>query len=191
MLALGDVSAAIQEYNRLAALGSGRARCITAYAYLIGSFLTPRDHAVAQTIALSATSSEPGYSNYVLAFVALEQGDYASSFTHFIASRNAGFLPAFSASAQLFSNRYCSAERDLKLAENLIIRAIRVGHVPAYMLLARFYLNGKRGLLKRFIGLLFFPIALISLYFSWRFSTFSLSTFSYHPSFRDLLRKSA
>ncbi len=189
MLAHGNVSAAIQEYDRLAALGSGRARCITAYAYLMGSFLTPRDHAAAKTIALSATSSEPGYSNYILAFVALAEGNHASSFSHLIASRKAGFLPAFSASAQLFSSLYRSAERDLKLAENLFIRAIRVGHIPAYMLLAGFYLKGKRGLPKRFVGLVLYPVALIAFYFAWRFSTFSLSTFTYHPSYQDLLRK--
>jgi TPR repeat protein len=190
MLAHGDVNAAIQEYDRLAALGSGRARCITAYAYLMGSFLTPRDQAAAKRIALSATSSEPGYSNYILGFVALAEGDHASRFTHFITSRKAGFLPAFSASAQLFTNLYHSAERDLKLAENLFLRAIRVGHIPAYMLLAVFYLRGKRGLLKRFVGLVLYPISLIAFYFAWKFSIFSMATFMYHPTYRDLLRHS-
>ena len=127
MFALGDVNAAMEEYGRLAALGSGRARCITAYAYLVGSSLTPRDADAARRIALSAASSEPGYSNYILGFIALEEGNHASSFAHFIASRKVGFLPAFSASAQLHSNLYGAAERDRKLSEKLFIRAVENG----------------------------------------------------------------
>ena len=190
MLAHGDVDAAMQEYDRLAKLGSGIARCIVAYAYLVGSSLTPRDPDAAKRIALSAASSEPGYSNYILGFVALAEGSYASSFAHFIASRKVGFLPAYSASALLHSNLYSAAERDRKLSEKLFIRAIRVGHVHAYMLLAVFYLKGNRGLIKRIAGIVLYPIALIAFYFAWRFSIFSMSTFTYHPTYRGLLRKS-
>lgn len=189
MLAHGDVSGAMQEYSRLAALGSGRARCIMAYGYLVGSTLTPRDLVVAKSFALSATASEPGFSNYILGFIALADGNYTSSFANFLASRKAGFLPAFSASAQLFSDLYRSAERDLRLSENLFKRAIRVGHTPAYMLLAVFYMRGNRGLIKRVAGIALYPIALIAFYFAWRFSIFSISTFTYHPTYRNLLKE--
>jgi TPR repeat protein len=189
MLADGDAEAAMQEYGRLATLGSGRARCITAYAYLVGSSLTPRDPVVARQIALSARASEPGFSNYILGFVALDDGDHAASFAHLIASRKAGFLPAYSASAKLFSDLYHSSERDLRLGENLYKRAIRVGHIPAYMFLALFYLRGNRGLIKRIAGIALYPIALIAFYFAWKCWIFSMSTFTYHPTYRDLLRK--
>src|SRR5258706_6458866 len=113
-MAHGDVNAAMQEYERLVALGSGRARCVVAYAYLVGSYLTPRNQETAKRIAMSAASSEPGFSNYILGFIALAEGNHPSSFQHFIASRNAGFLPAFSASAKLHSDLYHTAESDLR-----------------------------------------------------------------------------
>jgi TPR repeat protein len=188
-MAHGDANAAMQEYGRLATLGSGRARCITAYAYLVGSSLTPQDPGVAKTIALSATASEPGFSNYILGFIALAEGNHAASFAHFIASRKAGFLPAYSASAKLFNDLYHSAERDLRLAENLFKRAIRVGHIPAYMFLTLFYVRGNRGLIKRIAGLALYPIALIAFYLASKCWTFSMSTFTYHPTYRDLLRE--
>jgi TPR repeat protein len=189
MLANGDGNAAMKEYGRLVALGSGRARCILAYAYMVGSYLTPRDQDAAKSIALLALSSEPGFSNYILGFIALADGDYASSFSHFIISRNAGFLPAYSVCAKLFSDRYHSAESDLRLAERLFIRAIRVGHIPAYVNLSVFYLHGNRGLIKRIAGAVLYPISVIAVYLSLRFNIFSMSTFMYHQTYRNLLRE--
>jgi TPR repeat protein len=188
-LAKGKIDEAMGEYRRLAALGSGQARSILAYVCLIGTRCTPRDLGEAQRFALAAVPTAPGFSRYILGFIALERGDPSSTFTHFIASRKAGFLPAFSASAQLFSNLYRTAERDLHLSERLFVRAIRAGHVPAYMFLALFYLKGNRGLWKRVLGAALLPPSLIAYYLSWKFNIFSMSVFVYHPTFRGLLKE--
>ena len=188
-LARGKTAEAIAEYRRLAALGSGQARGILAYAYLIGTRFTPRDLDAAESLASLAAVSAPGFSHYILGFVALARGDTGKSFSRFIVSKKAGFAPAFSASAQLYSNLYRTAERDLRLTEGLFIRAIRMGHVPAWMFLALFYLKGTRGTLKRVAGAALLPVSLVLYYLFWKFNTFSMSTFSYHPAYRNLLKE--
>lgn len=189
LLARGETAEAIGEYRRLAALGSGQARNVLAYMYLIGTHMMPRDLNEAQRLASAASSSAPGFSHYILGFVAVANGDTASGFARFIASRKAGFSPAFSASAQLYSSLYRIAERDLRLSEQLFFRAIRSGHIPAYMMLALFYLRGTRGLLKRVAGAALLPLSLVMYYTSWRFNTFSMSTFAHHPAYQDLLKE--
>jgi TPR repeat protein len=187
-LASGKLDAAFREYERLAELGSGKARCILAYAYLLGSRLTPRDLSTARKIALTAVSSEPGFSNFILACVELEGGEVDSSLKLFFLSGKSGFLPALSAGAKLFSNRYCSAERDLANAETALVRAIRRGHIPAISYLSVFYVKTRRGLLKRLIGIIIWPIGVAAFYLAWRFCIFSAHTFCYHPSNRDLFK---
>jgi TPR repeat protein len=188
LLASGNSGTAVQEYQRLAELGSGKARCIIAYAYLLGTPLTPRDLVTARKIALSAEASEPGFSNFIIAHLQLADGKVDSSIKHFSLSRNSGFLPAATAGAQLFSNRYCSAERDLHLAERAFIHAVKVGHIPAISHLARFYLRGARGYAKRLFGAVLLPFGIAALYLAWRFGIFSIRTFYYHPLNRDLFK---
>jgi hypothetical protein len=74
LLAVGDVDGAIAEWRRLADLGSGRARCVLAYISLNGTESTSPDIEEARRLASSAVSGERGYANYVLACIALKEG---------------------------------------------------------------------------------------------------------------------
>jgi TPR repeat protein len=188
LLASGKSAAALQEYQRLAELGSGKARCIIAYAHLLGTPLTPRDFGHARKFALAALSSEPGFSNFILACIHVAEGQVNSCIKYCGMSAQSGFLPAVSMGAQIFSERYFSAERDLQLAESRLILAVKKGHVPAILFLARFYLRGTRGFRKRLLGALLIPIGIVAFYLICRFGIFSIHAFSYYASDRNLLK---
>lgn len=184
LLAAGRPEEALEEYQRLAHLGSGRAQCILAYAHMLGTRLTPRDLSAAREIALSALSSDPGFSNYLLAHLQMAAGRFKSSMEHFSLSAKAGFLPAFTDATQLVADHYGEA----RAAEVGYISAIKMGHVPAISLLGMFYLRGRRGYLKRIWGALLLATGIIAEHFAWYFCIFSTRTFDYHPIDRGLLK---
>src|ERR1700689_141303 len=72
-LAVGDVTGAIAEWQRLADLGSGTARCVLAYLYLMGAPSIPMDLAEARRMALLAISGARGYANYLLGCISLRE----------------------------------------------------------------------------------------------------------------------
>jgi hypothetical protein len=188
-LAIGNQFGAFTEYARLAGLGSGRARCIIAYAQLVGCHILPKDVAESKRMATSAVASEPGFSNYILGCIAMLDSNWELSFHHLKLSIKAGFMPAFSTSAKLSSQLYRHTEKQLRDAETILRYALRKGHVPALMYLAKFYAGGARGIIKRILGLLVFPFAVIAMYVACRFAIFSVRSFFYHPTLPELLKK--
>jgi TPR repeat protein len=188
-LAVGNQSGAFREYARLAGLGSGKARCIIAYAQLVGCHILPKNIAESKRMAISATGSEPGFGNYILGCIAMLDNNWELSFQHFKLSIKAGFIPAFSASAKLSSQLYRNTEKQLRDAETVLRHAVRKGQVPAMMYLAKFYAGGSRGLIKRIFGLLAFPFTVMAMYFACRFAIFSMRSFFYHPSLPELLKE--
>jgi hypothetical protein len=70
-LAVGNVVGAIAEWQRLADLGSGGARCVLAYLHLMGALSIPIDLEEARRIALSAVGGSRGYANYLLGCISL------------------------------------------------------------------------------------------------------------------------
>ncbi|HWS70136.1 MAG TPA: hypothetical protein VN325_45820 [Steroidobacteraceae bacterium] len=182
MLAGGNVIGAFDEYHRLAELGSGIARCIIAYAYLLGTHRCPKNIEEARRIALSAAASEPGFSNYILASIAMLEHRWPSTFRYLNVSRKSGFLPALSTSAKLMSQLYRKTNRDVRATEKVFWHAIRSGHIPGFLYLMVYYRSGTCGFLKRLLGLAFFPFAVASSYLSCRFAIFSMRSFFYHPS---------
>jgi hypothetical protein len=188
-LAVGNQSGAFKEYARLAGLGSGNARCVIAYAQLVGSHLLPKSIVESKRVAISATTSEPGFSNYILGCIAMLESNSELSFQHFALSMKAGFLPAFSTSGKLSSQLYRNTEKQLRDAETVLRYAVRRGQVPALMYLAKFYAGGARGTIKRLLGLLAFPITVVAMYLACRFAIFSMRSFFYHPTLPDLLKE--
>jgi hypothetical protein len=182
MLASGNVVGAFNEYHRLADLGSGSARCVIAYAYLLGTNSCPKNIEESQRIARMALSSEPGFSNYILGCVAMRDEDWPSTFQHLNLSIQAGFVPALSTAAKLMSQLYRKTDSDLRAAETVFLRAVCSGHVPGLLYLTAFYKSGARGLPKQLLGLALFPVAVAALYLSCRLAIFSMRTFFYHPS---------
>jgi TPR repeat protein len=189
MLASGDVDGAFIEYSRLAELGSGKARCVVAYANLLGARSLEKNIEEARRIASSAISSEPGFSNYILGCIAMLEGQWAPTFRHLNLSGKAGFLPALSTSGKLMSQLYCKTDRDLHASESVLLHAMRKGHIPAFLYLAAFYKSGARGFPKRLLGVFLVPIAVACSYLSCRFGIFSLRTFFYHPSLPKLTKE--
>jgi hypothetical protein len=188
MLASGDIAGAFVEYNRLAELGSGKARCVIAYANLLGTRSLPKNIEEAKKIANSAIFSEPGFSNYILGCVTMLEGNWTSTFQHLNLSAKAGFFPALSTTAKLISQLYRVKDSDLRSSETILFLAIRKMHIPALIYLAVFYRSGARGFIKRILGLALFPFALAVSYLSCRFGIFSLHTFFYHPSLPELTK---
>jgi TPR repeat protein len=184
LLASGRPEEALEEFQRLADLGSGRARCIVAYSYLLGTRLTPRSVDSAREMALSALSSDPGFSNFLLAHLQMAAGRFKSSMEHFTLSAKAGFFPAFTHAVQLVADLY----GETRAAEKGYIQAIKLGHIPAILLLSMLYLRGHRGHLKRLLGVLLFPIGYVTAMVAWHLCIFSMHTFDYHPIDRGLLK---
>jgi TPR repeat protein len=189
LLASGNVPGAFEIYHRLADLGSGKARCIIAYAHLLGGCVAPKNIEEARRIALSAATSEPGFSNYILGCIAMLESRWESSFEYFNLSRKAGFLPALCTAAKLSAQLYRTSARNLVHSETAFIQAIRSGYIPAFLDLASFYISGSQGFLKRLMGFLFFPFAVGAMYLGFRFAIFSPHIFYYHPSIPGLFKE--
>jgi TPR repeat protein len=175
-IADGRLSEALAEYQRLASMGSNLAKCILAYLSLRDLPGLPRDMESAKSLANAALSGEPGYANYVLAYAATYEKASAASVRYMSLSYQAGFIPAASALGLIFSQGYGTAKDSLK-AEQYFLRAIIMGHVPAPMLLCRFYTLGRRGFLKQIVGIMLFPIAFLYAGIATRFFMFSVHCF--------------
>src|SRR5262249_2942193 len=104
----------------------------------------------------AALNSEPGYANYVLAYVAAFNKDPGKSVRLMSQSYQAGFTPAASALGLILSQGY-GVSKNAKQAETFFLRAAAGGHVPAPMLLCRFYMKGDCGIAKMILGSLLFP----------------------------------
>lgn len=176
LIADGRLDEALAEYRRLADLGSGMAKCVLAYLSLRGVPHAPRDLEAAKDLASAALRSEPGYANYILAYVAQFEKNAAKSIDLMVKSYRAGFLPAASALGLICGQGYGGA-KDPRKAETFFWRAIRSGHTPAPLLLCRFYARGDCGIAKRFLGALMIPVAFMYVWICSRFLIFSVYTF--------------
>src|ERR1700691_1499315 len=85
-LAVGNIGGAMSEWQRLADLGSGSARCGLAYVPLMGTPTMPTDLEEARRIALSAVSGARGYANYLLGCIALREKQPAEGVKLFVES---------------------------------------------------------------------------------------------------------
>jgi TPR repeat protein len=176
LIADGRLDKALDEYRRLAELGSGLARCVLAYLSLRDLPGAPRSAHVAKALANAALSREPGYANYVLAYAASYEKDSAKSVELMYESYKAHFIPAASAIGLIFGQGY-GVSKDPKKAEAFFLRAISLGHIPAPMLLCRFYMQGQRGVVKASLGLLLLPISFLYMWVCTRFLIFSIHSF--------------
>jgi TPR repeat protein len=180
LIAAGRLNEALGEYQRLADLGSGIAKCVLAYLYLYDLPGIPRSIEAAKRLAAAAISTEPGYANYILSNVAILEKQARNAIDLMIASCKARFIPSFSALGLMLALGY-GGRIYPKTAELLFWRAIFAGYLPAPMLLCRFYAQGQRGFMKRIIGLLFLPLSMIYAWVTFRFAIFSVYAFRYFP----------
>jgi hypothetical protein len=180
LIAAGKLDEAVAEYQRLADLGSGIAKCILAYLCLYDLPGIPRSIEAANRLAATAISTEPGYANYILSTAAILEKNARKAIDLMIASSKAHFIPSFSALGLMFSLGY-GGKIYPKNAELLFWRAILAGYHPAPMLLCRFYLRGQRGFIKAILGLLFLPLSMIYAWVTFRFTIFSVYSFRYFP----------
>ena len=184
-LEAGDVDGAIAEWRRLADLGSGRARCILAYIALRGTASAAPDLEEARRLASSAVGVERGYANYVLAWIAIKEGQASIVARYLAESYKAGFTPAATELALIMLNPRASAKMQSE-AESLLRKSAAAGHRPAKMLLCGAYLRGQWGFAKRFLGAALLPMAFIQMYWSFKYRVFSLGSFDYRPSAQPL-----
>jgi hypothetical protein len=193
LLAVGDVDGAIAEWRRLADLGSGRARCVLAYLALKGTPSTAPDMEEARRLASSALGGERGYANYVLACIALKEGQASTAVKYFADSHTAGFVPAATFLGLAALGAKSASAKSRSGGETLLRKAAASGHQPARAALAIFYVRGRLGLGKRFLGLLLLPVALIRFAMYAKLHVFSMGVFQYSnrstvPLFADASR---
>ncbi len=181
-LAAGDIDSAVEEWRRLADLGSGRARCILAYLNFTGTPLSPADIDEAKQIALTAVAGERGYANYLLGSISLKERQIDAAAKYFVESIKAGFLPAFMAAASILLRSVGASKERKQSAINLIRRAISGGHLPARIALSAAYISGKVGLAKRALGFGLLPLALIRYLVGARYHVFSIHYFQIVPN---------
>jgi hypothetical protein len=176
LIADGKLDEALEEYRRLAELGSGLAKCVLAYLNLRDLPYAPRNVSAAKALANAALNSEPGYANYVLAYAAAFERNAAKSIDLMCESHKAKFIPAASALGLILGQGYGTSKHP-KEAETFLLRAIFSHHIPAPMLLCRFYLRGDCGIAKWILGLFFYPFAFVYVWICTRFLIFSIYTF--------------
>jgi TPR repeat protein len=176
LIAGGRLDEALDEYRRLAELGSGLAKCVLAYLNLRDLPRRPRDVIAAKSLANAALNAEPGYASYILAYAASFEKNPPKAAGLMVKSHEARFVPAASALGLILSQGY-GTSKNAKKAEIFFLRAIFAWHNPAPMLLCRFYIRGDCGLIKRVLGFLFFPFAFAYAWICVRFSIFSVYTF--------------
>ena len=184
LLAGGNIESAIEEWGRLADLGSGNARCVLAYIYFRGTPTIPPDLIKARALANAATSTSRGYANYLLGCFALAEGGVAQAVRHLKISHEAGFIPGLTLLAWIRFRYSAIKTENQRTAETLALHAIKAGHVPARALLARIQCSGQVGTIKRFHGTFSMPWYLLQGFFSMRSNIFSVNCFHYTPTFK-------
>lgn len=174
-LAIGNVAGAIVEWQRLADLGSGSARCVLAYVHLMGAPSVPVDLEEARRIALSAVSGARGYANYLLGCIALRERQPSEAVKYLVESTKAGFVPAMTHLALLLIR---GASQDSKRkAVDLLRKSAAAGHCPALLRLAGVYLSGEMGFPQRAIGLALLVPAFVRVWFALKYQIFSIQCF--------------
>jgi hypothetical protein len=179
LLEVGDVDGAISEWQRLADLGSGRARCILAFLALIGTRSGEPDIEEARRLASSAISGDRGYANYVLGCIAIKERQVSSIAQYLGESNKAGFVPAATMLASLAIGARNTSAKTKSGAERMLRKAAAAGHRPALLALCGYYLRGRFGFAKRLLGLISFPLAIIQYILSAKYRGFSIGSFQY------------
>src|ERR1700743_121120 len=190
LIADGRLSEAVADLSRLASMGSNLAKCVLAYLSLRNIPDLPQHIEKAKALGNAALGSEPGYANYVLAYAASYEKDAPTSARLMYSSYKAGFVPAASALGLLLAQGY-GAAKDYKKAEGYFLRAVAMKHIPAPMLLCRFYTLGRRGVLKQILGILLFPCAFLYAVIMTRFLIFSVYSFRHIRSNRPMFNAEA
>jgi TPR repeat protein len=174
-LAAGNVAGAMEEWQRLADLGSGSARCVLAYVHLMGAPSIPVDLEEARRIALSAVSGARGYANYLLGCIALKEKQPSEGLKFLVESSKAGFVPANTHLASITIRNASGAAKQNAL--KLLRRAAVAGHRPALLRLAGVYLSGQVGFAKTPVGLALLLPAFVTCFLSIKYQCFSIHCF--------------
>jgi hypothetical protein len=176
LIADGKLDEALAEYRRLADLGSGLAKCVLAYLSLRDLPGAPRSVEAAKALATGALGSEPGYASYILSYAAIYENNPAKAIDLMCDSYRAHFIPSASALGLILGQGY-GVSKHPKEAEVFFKRAVLAGHLPAPLLLCRFYLQGRLGLVKQIVGMLLLPLSMVYVWLPSRFVIFSVYAF--------------
>ena len=174
-LAVGNVVGAIAEWQRLADLGSGGARCVLAYLHLMGALSTPIDLETSRRIAISAVGGSRGYANYLLGCISLREKQGTDAVKYFLESIKAEFTPAATHLASLLIHGHSQDNKQKAVA--LLRKAVTAGHRPALLRLAGVYLSGQLGFTKRIVGLALLLPAFARVWISLKYQVFSIHCF--------------
>jgi hypothetical protein len=174
-LARGDLNGAVTEWKRLAGLGSGTARCILAYLHLMGAPSIPMDLTEARRMALAAVSGARGYANYLLGCISLREKQPSEAAKYFRESIKTGFTPAATHLASIVVHG--TSREGKQKAVDLLRKSVSAGHWPAFLILARVYLSGRLGFVKRLLGLVLLLPAFLRFFLALKYQIFSIQCF--------------
>jgi TPR repeat protein len=180
MLRSGQVSSVITEVTRLAALGSAPARAVLAYLHLCGAIDTVNLD-MAESLAQQAAAGNSAYAQYVLAWIYFKRANPKALTLMAQSAVEGRFLPA-----QLDLGRWAQGGLsprgpNFAAAEDAFQHAHNRGHVLGLLFLARLYLRGRRGLLKRMLGAALFPVALLRAGWQMARDPYSVRIFTFSP----------
>jgi hypothetical protein len=174
-LAVGNIAGAMAEWQRLADLGSGAARCVLAYVNLMGTPSTPANLEKARSMALSAVSGARGYANYLLGCIALLEKNPTAGAKFLVESIKAGFVPAATQLGSITIRHATGAAKQNAL--KLLRKSAVAGHRPALLRLAGVYLSGQLGFARRAVGLTLLVPAFVRCLLAIKYQTFSIHSF--------------
>jgi hypothetical protein len=176
-LAAGDLPSAMLEWERRAALGSGAAKCVLSLINYTENPSSPAELEVAKSLAREAlTSSHRGYANFLLAYYAHNEKEYAASAKFLGKALLARFPPAFIETARILSSSKSPANR--RKAELLLRRSMKLGNPGAGLVLANLAARGRFGIRKLIGGVLVLPVLHAKFLFEFRREMFSHRFFS-------------
>jgi hypothetical protein len=138
---------------------------------------TPRDRWKA--LARAALSGERGYASYLLGCIALAEHQGKSAVSQFSESAQVNFVPAKIMLARLSASSATATEGTKKAAEVVLRRANGQGYGFAGMSLVQLHLRGRFGFLKRCLGLIEYPFALLRFLLMIRYKMFSVHCVEY------------
>ena len=182
----GAIQSAVDEYQRLAALGSKGAQSVLAFLSLSGALDDKPDIGCAEAFAKDAADAGDPYAQYVLAWVRYMQGRPGEGLKLLHRSATtAGFVPAILEFARWVEQGIASSGGpDTETAERLYRVAYKKGHPMGLLMLANLYRSGARGAARKVMGYVLRPYAGLLVVYNHFRHPYSASNFLYVPGRR-------
>lgn len=169
----------IAEIERRSQLGSASATAILAYLHLTGAMSGQRDCARAIQLCESVAATGNSYAEYVRGWAHACTGDYARAMDGMRRAGVSMFAPAAIDLAWFVWQGWGVQEPDPKVALQLLDHASALRHCYAPVMKCAFFRSGRMGTLRKILGHLLYPFALLWLMIGLRCDIYSEKAFRF------------